>query len=868
MEESHKIKFIEFRNYRYVYLIDDKEIDLKEKLSDNDISQRLSFINYSLKSMVDFRKSGINIQLREFIIFGYIFFKEELSLYFIYYIEKLILNCNKKKLTEVLILKYIFNAKISEVQYTIHSSTDKSIQKYNDMIMDFVTKQILEGKKSLIRKLLLNKDLTTISKIINLITLNSFLQTCGGDFLKEAVEYFDYIIKQVLLPTNVQLSLNGIIASGTGLSRKDTKDTKNIFKSKEKESLYKELEKLMNNYKSEFYLSERELKLLKYIEKALDNYNKLNIDELKELTPSRVLKICMELYNEKFTFYLNYLGNEIMKENNIINRVSIIMKMFENVDSQKANHIYTYYKMNSKNRMLEDYITKLYKIQVKDKDTPKVVLNEDKWIIYWSVKEKLERVTINFSELSNNLIKIELKQFYKLIIEKEYRFKSDGDGLPQMLTSSNLVIKSIKNLQDKFSISSAQDIKLITVYKLVKYLENDYKSNRNKKIKVSSIVRCISHLKAFIDWLIENDNLGLSKPEFNPFQYVVFKGVYSKNTEIIPEGVIDKMLFYLNELREDIQRMVLIMLNCGLRFKEVAYLEEDCVSESTEEYKVLKYIPYKVLEARIRNGLDEYHRIVIDDEVYKEIKAQIDSTKSIRDKYNAKEIFLVIGINDNLCMINSTVFCHAIQGLIINNNITDEQGHLWKISSRQYRKTLAVDMITKGNANEHEVANYLGHLSEETTKRYYAEVRKMKLAQMNTDFFKKKFELLMKKEHLENFNEIERKRLYVDFCLNIRDVEYGVCTKAFNKDTCKRRGDIFGCATCSKICTGRRYFNRWMGLYENQKSRIDLLIENYNSNNIKSQEYEKFKEYEKEKYLLDSFKIVIDKLSKEYGDDN
>lgn len=860
-----KVRFIEPRNNRYIYEIDGVEVDLKENLAECEVIQRIYLISNSLKNKDDFRQGNIGMPLRDFILLGYLFLKEDMSEYFVHYIMKLILNCNKKKLTGVLILKYIFNASMGEIQYTIHSSTDKSRQKYNDRLMEFVCDQIYEGKRNLVRKLLDNKDIATISKIVRLITLNSFLQICAGDHINGALEYFEFVINEKLLPDNIQLGLNSVIASGTGLTQKEVKGIKNIYKSEEKENFYNQIKNLMNKYKKNFYLFKEEAKCIKSIEKALENFNTLNEGELAKLRPNRVLRICMELFKEKFELYLEHISNEQANRNIIINRQNIIMEMFSNVDDTKANHIYTYYKMNDTNTMLEDFVKAKFKSQVKKQDEQKININDDRWVLHWRIKEKLKKNTINLTELKSSVLKNEIKQYYKYIIDREYRYKSENEGISEIITATNLVIKSIKYLQENFKVSSASDIRLIHVRKLVKYLQNDYKTKGNKNIKVSTIIKGITHLKNFIDWLTETDIKNISKPLINPFQYVVFKGVNNENTEIIPECVIEKILVHLNELGEDIQRMVLIMLNCGMRFKEVAYLEEDCTSESNNEYKVLKYIPYKVLEARRRNGLDDYHRIVIDDELYEEIEEQKDYSHELREKYNAREIFLTTGVNDNLCMIDSASFCNAVQKLINKYKIVDEKGQLWKITSKQYRKTLAVDMITNGKANEHEVGNFLGHMNVGTTKKFYAEVRKMNMAEMNSDYFKKKFQLAIEKKHLEGFTEEERKRLYVDFCLNAREVEYGVCTRAFGVESCNRRGDIFGCATCSKICTGKKYYKRWKGLYENQKNRVDILIEKYQSSGVRLDEYIKFREFEREKYLLDSFKVVIDKLEGEYG---
>ena len=352
MKSNHKVQFIEFINCQYIYLIDEMEVNIKEHLSGKDILQSLHFVEESLRNKVDFREGNLDIPLRDFMLFGYLFFREELSEYLVYYIEKLILDCDKKKLTEMLILRYIFNAKSGDAQNTIHSSTDKSKQKYNDKIKQFISEQITEGKRSLIKKLLKNNDVETISRIIKLITLNSFLQICSGDFMNEAIEYFEFIIKDILVPTNLQLSLNGVIATSTGLSHKTAKDVKNLFKSEEKEKLYKGIGALISKYNKDFYLSREEFKSLKNIEESLNNYTKLNENELSRLSPTRVLEICMRLYKEEFVLYIEHISRGLMKRNIIINRTNMTMEMFNNIDEIKANHIYTYYKMNNTNMML------------------------------------------------------------------------------------------------------------------------------------------------------------------------------------------------------------------------------------------------------------------------------------------------------------------------------------------------------------------------------------------------------------------------------------------------------------------------------------------------------------------------------------
>ena len=51
----------------------------------------------------------------------------------------------------------------------------------------------------------------------------------------------------------------------------------------------------------------------------------------------------------------------------------------------------------------------------------------------------------------------------------------------------------------------------------------------------------------------------------------------------------------------------------------------------------------------------------------------------------------------------------------------------------------------------------------------------MRLAELNTEFFRKKFDLLLSEEQLSKYSEEERRLLYIDFRLEQRKVELGYC---------------------------------------------------------------------------------------------
>ena len=179
---------------------------------------------------------------------------------------------------------------------------------------------------------------------------------------------------------------------------------------------------------------------------------------------------------------------------------------------------------------------------------------------------------------------------------------------------------------------------------------------------------------------------------------------------------------------------------------------------------------------------------------------------------------------------------------------------------KQFRKTLAVRLIENG-ATTVELAYWLGHLCSDTAAKYYAEVRKKKLAELNTEFFRSKFELIMTGEQLENYTQEERRLLYTDFCLGQRRVELGFCVRKVADGPCADRCSLYNCVNCRNLCTGKQYLPYWKGLLQEQEKLLDRLAEVYKSESIT--DYSEYLEYKQEYRLLESYQSVVNMIEKE-----
>lgn len=438
--------------------------------------------------------------------------------------------------------------------------------------------------------------------------------------------------------------------------------------------------------------------------------------------------------------------------------------------------------------------------------------------------------------------------------EVKFHFVSNIAHALNVLTDKNPNIKFMADIGDT-------DAKALHIY-----LETEYVTphgNRLASATIGNIFACCSCLLEYLMNDERNKEIRSPRPHHNPFSKFKFVNLddYKKNTAIIPETVIEQLDRHVEELKEHYELLYRIFSNTGMRLKEALFLEVDCIEESRYENLVqIKYKPYKVIAARRKAGLEDYHRVLVPVELADRIKAYIQKTEELRSSSGLPYIFVGDRYHGKVNMTSMASFIKAVNDLIEKKMICDDFGNLWHFTTRQCRKTIAVTLIENG-ATTAELSYWLGHLNSSTSMKYYAEVRKMKLAQLNTEFFRKKFELVLEKNQLEPYTEEERRLLYIDFRLEQRKVEFGFCMKKLSDGGCTERNSIYNCVNCRHLCTGRKYLPYWQELLENQKMILGQLEQAYCREGI--EDYREFKEYRQIGFLLECYQNVVDAISEE-----
>lgn len=480
-----------------------------------------------------------------------------------------------------------------------------------------------------------------------------------------------------------------------------------------------------------------------------------------------------------------------------------------------------------------------------------VDIHSNVWKLYEPHGDSLRLKTVDFLKIQSPSLRYEMKYYLR------YIFESSGKISVPLFCCQYLALNALVSVNPQIKFFA--DVTEADAKALVLSLEA-MKKEDGTLFSQYYIAKSVNSVKNAIDYLMSDmrdANLTAPKPYMNPFAIITFHNLrqYNTTTTIIPESVVEQLDRYAAELPSPHKLLYDIFMNTGLRLKEVFFLEEDCIEPS--QYTgicQLKFKPHKVLAARRRRGAGDYHRVMIPQELADKLSGYIADTKHIRQAANSSYIFLSQRLGYDTTVMDAQPFIRRVRNIIKKRDICGEDGELWHFTSRQFRKTIAVRLIENG-ATTAELAYWLGHLCSDTAAKYYAEVRKMKLAELNTRFFMEKFDLIVSSEGLEKYTEEERKLLYADFRLGQRRVEFGFCMLKVADGPCLNRNSLYNCVNCKNLCTGEQYLPYWKEMLEQQEIVFKKLVAAYQVDGIS--DYTKYARYKQELSLLNGYKNIV-----------
>jgi integrase len=578
-------------------------------------------------------------------------------------------------------------------------------------------------------------------------------------------------------------------------------------------------------------------------------------DITREATVYRVIKYLIE---DKVSLqkYLTDIARSFTNERRQISYRQIIMAIFH------RNHpgaLSSYDKEFLS--IVTDVISKEREIQKRifiAENHLQVNVQSDLWKMYSQRGDALQLDALDFSLIHCLSLRHELKYYLR------YTYESTGKIVVACFYSQVMVLNALTEVNPQ--IKYFADVTEADVKSMLLFFENIYKKKNGNKLTQGTIASAAGRTKRVFDYLMgtmRHCEIKAPYPHINPFSNFFFHNTieYSIPTLVIPEDVIKQINNHLDELAPLYQLLYDIFINTGLRLKEVFFLEDDCIEDSHYDgICQLKFTPYKVLAAKRKRKTGDYHRIMITQLLADKISSHINDKVRISSSNGSSYIFLSPHPWYPDSIMDARSFINSIRNIIKKYNIRDENGVLWHFTTKQFRKTVAVTLIENG-ATAEELAYWLGHMCSGTAAKYYAEVRKIKLAELNTRFFKEKFDIILSAEQLEKYTEAERRLLYIDFRLEQRRVELGYCLIKTAGGSCPNRNSLYNCVNCKNLCTGQKYLPYWNELLMQQKDIVERLIESYHVGGIEY--YTDYAEYKQELRLLKGYESIVEAINEQ-----
>ena len=551
--------------------------------------------------------------------------------------------------------------------------------------------------------------------------------------------------------------------------------------------------------------------------------------------------------------YLKRMASSLTQQRVQISHSALLLSMFHYELSKLSLYNPVFKEMLFNTVEEERYIQRRYFLATNhEQATP----FSDVWKLYEQRGNVLRLMSIDFTGIKRHSLRYEVKFYFCHLFEQR------GKAYQPLFEACKLAINTLADIAPEVVYFSG--ITEGHVRALVLALESTKKKD-GTTLSQYCVAKSVNSLKRIMHYLMSSERDSRIKtpiPCVNPFEIVNFHNLrhFSKPTEIIPEEVVEQLDLHREELNNQHRLLYDLFMNTGLRLKEVYFLEEDCIEESRyPNVYQLKYIPHKTLNARRRNGVSDYHRIMIPKDLADRLSQYISNDANERTAVETPYIFWSRKFGYEKAVIDSQPFIRSIRKIIKKYDICDENGMLSNFSIRQIRKTVAVKLIENG-ATTVELAYWLGHLCSDSAARYYAEVRKKKLAELNSSFFREKFELIVTSEQLETYTEEERKLLYTDFCLEQRRVELGFCVRKPTDEPCTSRCSLYNCVNCRNLCTGKQYLQYWKELLQEQEAVLNRLAEVYKMDGII--DCSKYPEFKQEYRLLKAYQNVVNMIEK------
>lgn len=282
---------------------------------------------------------------------------------------------------------------------------------------------------------------------------------------------------------------------------------------------------------------------------------------------------------------------------------------------------------------------------------------------------------------------------------------------------------SIKNNIITFKHLNNNDIDLF-----VSYLKTTISETTEKPLSYQSQKVYLDTLKNIIRWgqlYMPNE---VPKTEiFTGNEYIGFNR--KLKIDFIPDEILEKINKALvNEENPYVKYGIIILQSTGMRIGDMLKLTTDSVKSHLISGYTLTWYDHKNRKERQPMSIPNECAIAVEKlvEHTKELRERADD--SIKDYLFVHKPTNGRGANI-LKVIPQTTYYQWINEFTKNNDIRDTNGEYYNLTSHQFRRTLATDMLSKG-IDLKAIQEVLGHSSPMTTKQSYADVKNKERAEV------------------------------------------------------------------------------------------------------------------------------------------
>lgn len=473
----------------------------------------------------------------------------------------------------------------------------------------------------------------------------------------------------------------------------------------------------------------------------------------------------------------------------------------------------------------------------------------DVWTLYYAVVDHLTQVRLRFDLIKPLGIRNACKAWAADQIQFQRRLTRVGACVGSAVTVFGIICDR------RPEVMQIEDITLLDVEAAVDILQHT-KTQHGKLYAPDGIRHLIVDCRNIYDHACGGPPDSHYDTE-NPFtrEFLRLEGM-AVPIKGMPGDVHLKIVERAAQLHTLTGRLLVVLLDIGLRFKEAVRLKDDCLTREDDEWK-LTYTPFKILEALIANGLPTTTTITIGSRAAAAILEQIAERQAERRADGVSFIFTKPSGLSRFAMPSPKKFADEVNRLIVKWGVT-HNGEPWHFSAHQCRKTIGHILADEG-ASSWEISQRLNHLAPSTSAQYYVKVGLERVASLNSHFFEEQFGGLLADQGADASSNA---RACVLADLPNRQVELGFCTKPVKDGPCGRHVGQVDCATCPNLWSGPEYLPEWTARMLYQKNRLDRLTEAYEHEGLSLQEYRQFREYQCETRHHEALTKIVKTLSK------